>query len=74
MRGPIPNRTTHRMMREAISQYIEREEKRGTFRQDGIRARNAYQAAGLHVTLEDADAWLAQLEAGQDGELPKRHD
>ena len=59
-------RSTHWMMREAIAQYIEREERRETFRQDGIRAWNEYQATGLHVTLEQADAWLAKLEAGED--------
>ena len=60
------HRSTHWMMREAIAQYVEREERRETFRQDGIRAWNEYQATGLHVTLEEADAWLAKLEAGED--------
>ena len=64
-------RTTHWMMREAIGQYVEREEKRESFRQDGIAAWNAYQADGLHVTQADADKWLAKLEAGQDATLPK---
>lgn len=65
------HRTTHWMMREAIRQYIEREEKREAFRQDGIRAWNEYQATGLHVTQKEADAWLAKLEAGQDAEPPE---
>lgn len=60
-------------MREAISQYVEREEKREAFRQDGINAWNAYQATGFHATLEEADAWLAKLEAGQDVEPPECH-
>lgn len=51
-------------MREAISQYVERE----AFRQDGIKAWNEYQATGLHITAGDVDAWLAKLEAGQDVE------
>jgi predicted transcriptional regulator len=34
--------------------------------QDGIAAWNTYQATGLHVTWEDADIWLAQLESGLD--------
>ena len=66
-------RTMHWMMREAIQQYVEREEKREAFRQDGIRAWDEYQANGLHVTLEEADAWLAGLEAGQDVEPPECH-
>ncbi|MBC7162511.1 MAG: transcriptional regulator [Immundisolibacter sp.] len=60
-------------MREAISQYVEREEKREAFRQDGINAWNEYQITGLHVTVEEADAWLAKLEAGQDIEPPECH-
>ena len=66
-------RSTHWMMREAIQQYVEREEKLEAFRQDGIRAWNDYQATGLHVTLEEADAWLGKLEAGQDVESPECH-
>jgi predicted transcriptional regulator len=66
-------RTSHWLMREAISQYVEREEKRETYRQDGIQAWNAYQANGLHVSGEEADAWLGKLEAGQDVEPPECH-
>jgi predicted transcriptional regulator len=67
------NRTPHWLMREAISQYVEREEKREAFRQDAISAWNDYQATGRHVTLDEADAWLAKLEAGQDVEPPEWH-
>jgi len=66
-------RTSHWVMREAISQYVAREEKREAYRQDGIKAWNAYQANGLHVTGEEADAWLGKLEAGQDTEPPECH-
>ena len=66
-------RSPHWLMREAISQYVEREEKREAFRQDGINAWNEYQVTGLHVTVEEADAWLAKLEAGQDIEPPECH-
>ena len=67
------HRTPHWLMREAISQYVVREEKREAFRQDGINAWNEYQATGLHVTLEEADTWLAKLEAGQEVEPPECH-
>ncbi len=63
-------RTTHWMMREAITQYIDREEKRESFRQDAIAAWEAYQSTGRHVTFEDADVWLGKLEAGLDVEPP----
>ena len=51
-------RSSHWLMLEAIRQYVEREEKREAFRQDGIRAWNEYQATGLHVTGDEVIAWL----------------
>jgi predicted transcriptional regulator len=68
------DRTAHWVMREAIREYVEREEKREAFRQAGLRAWESYQSTGLHVTGEEADAWLAKLEAGEDAELPSCHD
>lgn len=65
------DRSTHWVMREAIVQYVNREEKRELFRQDGIRAWNTYQETGLHVPHAEADAWLAQLAAGNDLEPPE---
>ncbi len=67
------HRTPHYLMREAIAQYVEREEKREALRQDARNAWAAYQAEGQHVTHVEADAWLAQLEAGQDVEPPECH-
>lgn len=66
-------RSPHWIMLEAIQQYVEREEKREAFKQDALRAWEDYQRTGLHPTLEEADAWLAKLEAGEDAELPKCH-
>ena len=63
-------RTSHWIMREAIAQYVEREEKREAFKQDALRAWEDYQRTGQHLTPEEADAWLGKLEAGEDAELP----
>ncbi len=52
------HRTMHWVMREAIDQYVEREEKRQAFRQDAINAWREYQESGLHVTGEEVMAWL----------------
>lgn len=67
------HRTPHWLMREAITQYVEREEKREAFRQDTLKAWEAYRTTGLHVTAEEANAWLAQLEQGKDVEPPECH-
>jgi predicted transcriptional regulator len=66
-------RSAHWIMREAVEQYVGREEKREQFRQDALAAWNGYQATGLHATAEEADAWLARLEAGEDAEAPECH-
>jgi predicted transcriptional regulator len=66
-------RSAHWIMREAVEQYVSREEKREQFRQDALTAWNAYQATGLHATAEEADAWLAKLEAGEEAEAPECH-
>lgn len=55
-------------MTEAIQQYLEREEKR-----EALQAWSDYQATGLHVPHEEADAWLAQLEIGEIVEPPVCH-
>lgn len=66
-------RTPHWMILDAIHQYVDREEKREALMQDAQKAWQEYQETGLHVTLEEADAWLARLEAGEDAEPPACH-
>jgi len=66
-------RSPHWIMLEAIQQYVEREEARESFRQDALRAWEQYQATGQHLTMEEADTWLAKLEAGEDAEIPPCH-
>lgn len=67
------HRSAHYLMREAIAQYVEREEKRAALRQDALQAWAGYQTTGQHVSHTEADAWLAKLEAGQDAEPPECH-
>jgi predicted transcriptional regulator len=67
-------RTSHWIMREAIAQYVEREEQRESFSRNALLAWDDYQQTGRHLTFEEADAWLAKLEAGDEAELPDCHD
>ncbi|MDR1062518.1 MAG: ribbon-helix-helix protein, CopG family [Azoarcus sp.] len=69
----IRRRTMHWVMREAIVQYIEREERREAFRQTTLAAWQEYQETGLHVTGNEADDWLAKLAEGQDMAPPQCH-
>ncbi|MCJ2013488.1 CopG family ribbon-helix-helix protein [Methylobacterium sp. J-076] len=68
------NRSANFLMRDAIAQYVEREERREALRREAMAAATAYRETGLHLTHDEADAWLAQLEAGQDVEPPECHD
>lgn len=67
------HRSSHWLMREAITQYVEREEKREAFRQDTLKAWEEYRRTGLHVSADEADDWLAKLEQGNDIEPPECH-
>jgi predicted transcriptional regulator len=55
-------------MREAIAQYVEREEKRDALRQETLNAWDEIQATGLHVTGDEVENWLSTW--GTDDELP----
>lgn len=66
-------RSTHWMLRQAVSQYLMREEPREAFRAAGLHAWQGYQVTGLHVTHDDADAWLARLQAGEEAAVPQGH-
>ncbi|WP_252179972.1 CopG family transcriptional regulator [Endozoicomonas sp. 4G] len=65
------HRSAHWIMCEAIRHYVACEEKKEAFKQDALNAWEVYQENGKHLTFEEADAWLAKLEAGEDAEIPK---
>lgn len=56
------------LLREAIAEYIGREEARQDFDAEALRAWKHYQETGLHTTLAEVDSWLASI--GTDKELP----
>ena len=68
-------RTAHWLMREAITQFVDREEKRETFRQETLAAFQEFQETGLHITGDEAFAWLDSW-GNVDNELaaPECHD
>lgn len=61
-------RSSHWIMREAIAQYVEREEKRETLRQETLKAWDEFQETGLHVTADEVEQWLSSW--GTENELP----
>lgn len=66
-------RSAHWVMREAIAEYVAREERREQFRAETEAAWAEFQETGLHATQEEVDSWLARLEAGEDADPPMCH-
>ncbi len=71
--GESRHRSTHWMMREAIQQYVEREEKRSALRRDALKAWGEYEETGLHVTGEEVMAWLDTWGAEYEQAAPTCH-
>jgi predicted transcriptional regulator len=66
-------RSPHWVMREAIAQYVEREEKREAFRKEAMKAWEEYQETGLHATAEEVEEWLASWETETEKQAPVCH-
>jgi len=66
-------RTVGWMIKEAINEYIDREERKEQFKQEAISTWRNYQLTGLHLTEEEMDDWMDKLKRGEDAELPKCH-
>jgi len=61
-------RTPHWIMREAIAQYVEREEKREALRRETLDAWQEFRETGRHATAAEVDRWLESW--GTEDELP----
>jgi predicted transcriptional regulator len=60
------DRSAHWIMREAIRDYVEREEARESFKEEALASWAAYQETGRHLTGDTTRNWLNRW--GTDGE------
>lgn len=67
------HRSAHGLMVQAVTEYVERAEKRASFIREAKEAWEHCQATGLHLTQAEAEAWMRRLEAGEDLEPPECH-
>jgi predicted transcriptional regulator len=67
-------RSAHWIMREAIRQYVEREEARESFRREALASWNEYQATGRHLTGGEVRQWLSGWGGEAEADLPACHD
>jgi predicted transcriptional regulator len=64
----LRRRSAHWIMREAIQQYVDREESRESFKQEALASWMAYRETGRHLTGEQVRTWLNGW--GTDDETP----
>jgi predicted transcriptional regulator len=61
-------------MREAITQYVAREEARESFKQEAVASWAAFQETGQHLTGQEVRAWLNTWGSKTETELPPCHE
>ena len=69
----IRQRSAHWIMREAIAQYVDREEAREGFKREAMASWTEYQETGRHLTGKDTRAWLSAWGTEAETKLPKFH-
>lgn len=67
-------RSAHWIMREAIRDYVVREEARESFRQEALASWSAFQDTGRHLTGEEVQAWLTSWGSDAEAEPPECHE
>jgi predicted transcriptional regulator len=65
--------TANKLMNEAISEYVDRKERRAAYLAEVEERYREMRETGLHVTQEDADQWIDGLLRGENPPLPKPH-
>jgi len=70
----IRHRSAHWIMREAIRDYVEREEARESFKEEALASWTAYQETGRHLSGQEVRDWLSTWGSDEEAEIPQCHD
>jgi predicted transcriptional regulator len=68
------HRSAHWIMREAIRDYVEREEARESFKQEALASWTAYQETEQHLTGQEVRDWLKTWGTDKEAEIPPCHE
>lgn len=68
------HRSPHWIMREAIREYVEREEARERFKQEALASWVAYQENGRHLSGQEVRDWLKTWGTDKETEVPPCHE
>ncbi len=69
----LKKRTPHYLMKEAILEYIQREEARQNFIQAAQTSFEQYKETGSHITLDEFSAWVDAVQKKPDSDMPPCH-
>jgi predicted transcriptional regulator len=69
----IKKRAPHYLMKEAIVEYIRREEARQNFIQAAETAFEHYKQTGRHITLDEFSTWVDDAQKIPDTPMPACH-
>lgn len=69
----IKKRTPHYLMKEAILDYVRREEARQNFIAAAEASFEHYKETGLHVSLEEFSTWVDAVQTNPDAPVPPCH-
>ena len=67
------HRSTHWIMKEAIQQYVEREESAEQFKRETMESWEEYQRDGLHITNDEMTGWLSTWGTTDETKCPPCH-
>lgn len=66
-------RSTHWIMKEAIQQYVDREEAAEQFKRETLAAWEEYQRDGQHITGNEMIGWLSTWGTADETDCPPCH-
>ena len=67
----LRKRSSHYLMREAVREYLTREEARQSFRDEAAVAWRDYEETGRHATQAELDGWIDSLGTRRPRPAPK---
>lgn len=69
----MKKRTPHYLMKEAIVDYIRREEAQQNFIKVAEASFEHYKATGLYITLDEFSSWVDEVQLNPSARMPDSH-
>lgn len=69
----LKKRSVHSLMLEAVDVYIKNQQAWAEFEAQAIRSYEQMQTTGMHVTLDEMQAWASELKINPNAPLPPCH-